>query len=583
MTVKTATPVPLDRRRYRRVGRFFLRLFLHVLFWDVFLARPWLERFRSPPLPRWRRLAAEYRVFAVEMGGVLIKLGQFLATRVDVLPGEITAELAGLQDEVPAAPFDQVLAQIEADLGVPLGDRFAGVLPVPIGAASLAQVHRATLLGGQEVVVKALRPGIAALVETDLAAVGVSVRRLNRVKAIRRQVDLDWLVRELTSVTRKELDLRAEGRNAERFAADFAADPEVHVPRIYWSHSGPRTLTMEDVSAIRVDDVAALGAAGIAPARVAAKLFDCYLEQVLITHFVHADPHAGNLFVKPLPARPAPPANGSVRGGAAIGPAPAPGREAGERRPAAERPFRLVFVDFGMAVTIPARLHAALRHYVIGVATRNPGLIMEAYLEAGVLLPGADLRQVEELTSRLLDRFTGTFLAQVKDADVAAYGAILQDYRSLLYSAPFQFQADLLFVFRAMGILSGMVARLDPDLDPVSRTMPFARRLIREEYLPDSDDLIRTVSSLLRLPARLDDLLARAQRGRLEVTADLAPAPARRVASLERAVNRLTWLVAGTGLLTAGVLARTAGWTDAVSVALLVGAAVALGGALLRA
>ena len=557
-------PARLDRRRYRRIRRVFLSIGLHILFWDVFLARPGLARFRTPPLPRWQKLARDYRLFAVEMGGVLIKVGQFLAARVDLLPAEITDELAELQDEVPAAPIEAVLAQIEADFGTSVSSLFTSVSPVALGAASLAQVHQATLPGGEEVVVKVLRPGIMTLVETDLAGIRAALRSLKRFKSMRKQVDLDWLLREFTTVTRRELDLQAEGRSAERFAGDFAADPGIRAPRICWEHSAAHTLTMENVAFIRIDDRASIADAGISPAQVAARLFDCYLEQILIKQFVHADPHAGNLFVKPLPAPVEARSRDSLADGAA--------------RDCPGRPFQLVFVDFGMAVEVPRRLRSPIRHYILGIATQDTHLIVQAYRESGVLLPGADMRMVEELTNQMLEQMGGAFLGQVKSADLQQYFEIFERYRAFLLQSPFQFPADLLFIFRALGILSGVIAGLDPEFDPVSRITPFARRVMREEYRPDLDDVLRTALKLLRLPARLDDVLTRLQQGQI---AGGTAAPAASVDALARSVNRLAWWVTGSGLLIAGIWTRSAGWEGWTGMVLVIAACMALLGGVL--
>lgn len=559
-------PTRLDRRRYGRIGWFLLRILAHILFWDVVLARPVVSRLRPDRAVRWRQLARAYRLFAVEMGGMLIKVGQFLAARVDLLPAEVTEELAALQDEVPPVPVEAILRGVEADLGKPVAALFTWVAPVPLGSASLAQVHEAQLPTGEQVVLKALRPGIEPLIETDLAIIHAFAQPLKRFAAVRRRVDVDWLIRELTAVTRNELNMRVEGEHAERFARAFAGAPDIYVPRIYWDYTARRTLTMENVAYIRITDVAGLREAGIAPARVAERLFDCYLEQVLVKHFVHADPHPGNLFVRPLPT---PDHHGPDDGLDAV-------------RPASERPFQLVFVDFGMAVPIPSRLHTALRHYIIGVVMRDARLIIQAYLEAGVLLPDTDIALVEVLTARLLERFSSLFLAQAKDFDVHTYASILKDYRELVYQAPFQIQADLLYVFRALGILSGLVAHLDPTLDPVRRVMPYARRMLIEEYTPTWDGMVKSTYDLMRLPARLDELLTRAQRGQLTVSAELAPGSTRRLERLERAVTRLTWLIVGMGLLLGGLWARSAGWGDSLSTALLALGCVTLLANLLR-
>jgi predicted unusual protein kinase regulating ubiquinone biosynthesis (AarF/ABC1/UbiB family) len=167
-----------------------------------------LGRFRKPPLPRWKQLARSYRILAVDMGGVLLKLGQFLSTRVDILPAEVTDELAELQDEVPSAPVEEIIAQIEADFQRPISEIFACFKPKPLGSASLGQAHKARLLSGETVAVKVLRPGIKVVVETDLIAITKVFRWLKLYKPIRQHVDLDWLTQEFTTITRRELDFR---------------------------------------------------------------------------------------------------------------------------------------------------------------------------------------------------------------------------------------------------------------------------------------------------------------------------------------------------------------------------------------
>src|SRR5688572_2487216 len=180
-------PAGIDFRRYRKVRRFVTRTFIRIVWWDVVLNVPGLRRLRRPPLERYQEIARRYRALAAEMGGVLIKLGQFLSTRVDILPTEITQELSGLQDEVPPERFEDVARQIEEDFGRPLLQVFSWIDPKPLGAASLAQAHLARLPNGQEVVVKVLRPGIDVVVETDLAAVRLAFRLLRFSKTIRRR------------------------------------------------------------------------------------------------------------------------------------------------------------------------------------------------------------------------------------------------------------------------------------------------------------------------------------------------------------------------------------------------------------
>ncbi|HVT60613.1 MAG TPA: AarF/UbiB family protein [Thermoanaerobaculia bacterium] len=565
----SAPATRIEFRRYRKMRRFVARTFLHALWWDVVLALLPVRRLRRPAVERYSRIARRYRALAVEMGGVLIKLGQFLSTRVDLLPADVIGELAGLQDEVPPGPFAAITSQIAEDFGRPASEIFAWLDPQAVGAASLAQVHRARLPGGEEVVVKVLRPGIEVLVETDLAAAGLAIRLLKVWRRLRRRVDLDRLEGELRRTTTRELDMLAEGKSVERFARDFEGDRRVYVPRVFWAQSARRTLTLEDVGFLKIADLAALSAAGIDRSQVARHLYRLYMQQIFVHHFVHADPHPGNLFVRPLPVGGEQP----CARGEAVGP-PADG---------SARPFQIVFVDFGMVAEIPERLRAALREYVIGLGTRDAARVVHSYVSAGVLLPGADLKRLEEVHEALFERFWGVRIGDLREVAFAEARHLLVEYRDLLYEAPFQVQVDLLFVGRAVGLLAGLSTQLDPRFDPWAETLPFAERLAAAELRHNWRELLREgaaqARTLLGLPRRVEALLARTERGVLAVQATPSPESRRGAERLERAVRRLAWTLAAAALLLAGALLRVHLPADSLgSWLMLLAAAVFLAG-----
>lgn len=557
-----APAAEIDFQRYRKLRRFLARTFLEAFLHDVVLARPFLRWARRDPLERWTEVARRYRALAGEMGGVLIKLGQFLSIRVDILPPEVTRQLAGLQDEVPPGPFAAIAAEVAADLGRPLAEVFSSFEERPLGSASLAQVHAARLVAvprptagspgaaddaaPRDVVVKVLRPGIDRIVETDLAAIRLAVRLLKPWKRIRRRVDLDRLAEEVAVTTRAELDLIAEGRNAERFAADFAGDPTVRVPRVYWSTSGRRTLTLENVAFLKIGDSAALAAAGISRPEVAKVLYRTYMRQLFVHDFVHADPHPGNLFVRPLPA--------------------------------AEPPFELVFVDFGMVAVIPQRLRAALREALLGLATRDAERVVHAAQSAGMLLPGADIHRLIEVHEDLFQRFWGVRIGDVRQVALSEARYFLREYRDLLFELPFQVQVDLLYVSRALGLVAGVTTSLDPEFDPWAETMPFAEQLRREELAPTVSawlDLLGEQAVIAaRLPEKADRVLSRADRGTLEMQVSLVQERWRPLERLERTTRRLGWSVLAAALLVSGSLLRAAEASDPLAPWLL-GAATA--------
>ncbi len=544
------------RSRARRVRRFFLGALLHALWWDVILNRAVLRRLRTDPMTRWRRIAREYRSLAVELGGVLIKLGQFLSARLDVIPAEIAAELAELQDEVPPADFDAVSDRIAADLGHPLGELFSRIDTATLGAASLAQVHRAELDDGREVVVKVLRPDIETIVETDLAAFADGTRWLKLWRPLRRRVDVDWIHREFAAVTRRELDLVAEGRSAERFARDMVDDPTILIPDVVWERSGTGVLTMTNVAGIRIADTAALDAAGIDRSALAGRLYRVYMRQFFDTHFIHADPHPGNLFVHPLPPDP--------------------------EMPEGPTDFRIAFVDFGMTTEIPVRLRDALREFAIGLGTRDARRVVESYLKAGTLLPEADVDRMVIAHEAVFDRFWGVPLAEMRDVALTEGQQLAREFSDLIFDAPVQLQADMLFSLRAVGLLAGLCSRLDPAFDPWQETIPFAERFARDAEPRLVAGLRELVQSLVRLPRRLQGALDRAEHGQLSIRTTWSPASIRRVDLLIRAVRRLAWAVAACGLLIAGAILRAADPADPLATPLLVAAIAAAAVALLR-
>jgi len=541
----------IDTLRYKKVRRFFAQVFIHILWSDIILNRPVLRWFRTPPLPRWQAIAGEYRDLALSMGGVLIKLGQFLSTRVDILPREVTRELAGLQDEVPTEKTEDIIALIEADFNSPITALFDFFDPVPLGAASLAQVHRVRLPGGIEMargveaVVKVLRPGIHSLVETDLAAINLAFRWLKFYKPIRERIDLNWLYDEFTTVTRKELDMKAEGQNAERLAADLADNPQVCFPQIYWDFCSAHTLTMENVAYIKITDINAIKAAGISSVSVADTLHAVYMQQVFETCFVHADPHPGNLFIKPMPLK------DEIEAGITQF---APHDTMSYRD---NRPFQIVFVDFGMMVHTPQRLRAALREFTIGLGTRDAHKIVQSFVHAGALTAGADLKRLEEVHEALFERFWGVRVGQIQQAVLNQAGYFLREYRDLLFEAPFQFQADLMFIMRAIGILSGIATHLDPDFDPWAKTIPYAERYagedIKQEWQGWKYEAAKLGHRLSGMPGQLEHVLSLIRRDKLTVRSSFAPDTRKSAQRLERSVTRLGWMMLTSAFLLAGV------------------------------
>src|SRR5664280_397284 len=363
------------RARYWRILFFFGRMTLGFIFWEILLPRIGLGRSaRAGRSERNRRTAVRFRSLAISMGGLMIKVGQFLSARMDVLPPVITNELAGLQDEVPAEDFAAIRLLAETELGQSLSDLYAWVDETPLAAASLGQVHRARLPQGDadtrgfaDVVVKVQRPHIEQIVEVDLTALRRVGGWLQRYKPVSRRADVNALVEEFAATTRDEIDYIAEANNAETFAAHFAEVPHIHVPKVVFSHTTRRVLTLEDVTAIKISDYQAITAAGIERSQVAHRLLDAYLQQIFEDGLFHADPHPGNLFVTPLAGT----------------------DEHGNRN------WKLTFIDFGMVGHVPQNLRDGLREALLAVVTQDGARLVQSFKTLDVLLPGTDLKRIE--------------------------------------------------------------------------------------------------------------------------------------------------------------------------------------------
>ncbi len=536
----------MDRNRFRKVKRFFLKIFFHFLFWDVLLTFPVFRFFRTSPELRWQKLARDYRRIAVEMGGVLIKLGQFLSIRADILPQAVTGELAGLQDSVPAEPAPKIIKHIESRFGRSLSEIFTDFKDKPVGAASLAQVHEVRLKSGRAAVIKVLRPGIHVLVETDLAAVREASGWLKFYKKVRDRVDLDWLILEFTKVTRNELDLTAEGKNAEKLAEDFENDRFLYIPEIFWDYSDNTLLTMEKVDFFKIDDLDAIKACGISPAQVADQLYRIYMQQVFETFFAHVDPHPGNIFIKPLPAK-----EELERGIDHFTP--------GEPVPfQPERPFKIVFVDFGMAVAIPERLRTSLREFVIGFGTRDAQKMVQAYITSGALPAHENVERIEEAHEVLFDRLWGVRAGRFRSMALSEAKFFFKEYRDVIYNAHFQFQADMLFVVRAVGILSGLATHLDPDFDPWTQSMPYAERFAKADlnrgWFGWQQEIETIAHHLFKLPEGLDRVLTQGRQGKFSVRTAFSPEAKKQIRRLENSIRCLGWMVLSAGLLLSGTV-----------------------------
>ncbi len=533
-----ADPVPGAgdiRARYRRILR-FAAWHLAVTWWfELFLPRIGLGRIAERTrAKRMRRFAQRFHVLAVDLGGLMIKVGQFMSSRLDVLPPEITDELAGLQDEVPAVPFPAIRTLAEAELGAPLEKVFAWVEETPIAAASLGQAHRAQLLpadaadtGLETVVLKVQRPGIDAIIDVDLAALRKVGGWLSHVRLVSDRADMPALVKEFAQTSLEEIDYLQEAGHAERFAAEFADNDRVSVPGVVWERTTRRVLTLEDVTAIKITDSDALLAAGIDPAQVAPVFASVMFDQLFTNGFFHADPHPGNIFITPS-------ADSS-----------------------AERPWKLTFIDFGMMGEVPPSTRSGLRKLLIAAASRDGKGLVTAISGVGVLVPSADTLELERAMTHLFARFGGMGFAELREVDPREFRDFGVEFGDVVRSLPFQLPENFLLIIRAMSLTSGVCSSLDARFNLWDSVEPYAAQLLRDERGNIVQDLARQALEAagvsLRLPKRLDGLVTRIEDGSLSVA---NPRLERQVARLNRMARRSGSALIFGALLIAGSVVR---------------------------
>ncbi len=452
--------------RYFRIIAFAGWMFVRVMFWQVYVNRYFPKWVEKTNMRRWIKYAREFRHFAIVRGGVFIKLGQFISTRVDILPEAIIEELKSLQDEVPTIPFKQILAVLERELGN-INTRYAFLDETPIAAASLGQVHRARLKSGEKVVVKVQRPNIREICYTDLAAMRVVAKIAMRFRFIYNRADAVGLVDEFGKVLLEELSYKHEAYNAQRFLAMFKGMGGVYVPHIYVEHSTDHVLTIEDVTSIKIDDYAALEAAGINRKAVAKRLMDTYLHQIFNHYFFHADPHLGNLFVRALP----------------------------HDDPTQDTPFELIFIDFGMTGSLSHEIADGMVTTLHAVLNRDVRAMVKSYEKLGFLLPGADTDRIIEATQAAFDEVWGLSMSELRTLDLNKLSEIGDEFNDLIFDMPFYIPQDFIYLGRTISILTGMCTLLDEHYNPWLELIPYTETLLARGFGIDIPKASRNVST----------------------------------------------------------------------------------------
>jgi len=444
-----------------------------------------------------------------ELGPTFVKLGQLLATRVDMFPPHWIVEFEKLHSQVPAVPYEALHADLVAAIKGEPGDVFASFDPIPLAAASIAQVYRATLKEGTPVVVKIRRPGIENVIKADLRILEHIARLLDSEMPDSRRYDPIHIVAQFGRSLNRELDLAKEARNIDQFARHFADEPLVKIPRVFWAFSNSRVNVQEEIIGISGVAPDTLRAAGLDPKLLAARGADLVLRMVLEHGYFHADPHPGNMLFLP--------------------------------------DNRIGMIDFGMV----GMLTHVRRNQIVDLLHALTAKDEQALLQVLVDWSGDSVLDEDRLAYDVAELMQSYDDLQLKDVQV---GALLNDITALMRENNLALPSDLTLLFKTLITLEGLGQQLDPEFHMIDHVTPFVERIIHQRFTPQAllargrKSLRETLEVLADVPRDLRTLLRDMRRGRVKIDLDL-----KRLDSfgqqLDRASNRLTM-----GILTASLV-----------------------------
>jgi len=444
-----------------------------------------------------------------ELGPTFIKLGQLLATRVDMFPPHWIAEFEKLHSQVPAVPYDLLYPDLIVAIKGEPGEAFAEFNPLPLAAASIAQVHRATLKDGTPVVVKIRRPGIEDVIRADLRILEHAAKLLESEMPDARRYAPVHIVSQFRRSLNRELDLAREARNIDQFARRFADDPLVKIPRVYWEFTNDRVNVQEEIVGLAGVSPDKLRASGLDPKLLAARGADTVLRMVLEHGYFHADPHPGNILFLP--------------------------------------DNRIGIIDFGMVGMLTHHRRNQIVDMLHALTRKDEQAMLQVLLDWSGESVGDEDRLAYDVTE-LMQNYDDL---QLKDVKI---GALLNDVTALMRDNNLVLPADLTLLFKTLITLEGLGQQIDPEFHMIDQVTPFVERIIRQRYTPQAllvrgrKSMREALEVVADLPRDLQHLVRDMRRGRVRVDLDL-----KRLDhfghQLDSASNRLTM-----GILTASLV-----------------------------
>lgn len=449
-----------------------------------------------------RLTAAErMRLALEELGPTFIKLGQLLSTRPDIIPPAFVHEFEKLQDNVPSFSFLELKAQVERELGGAAESFYTDIDQISLAAASIAQVHRASLASGEDVVIKVRRPGVVALVESDISGLMGLAHLAERHMSGSEIYDPVGVVREFARSIRREMDFTREGHTIEKFRDNFKGTQWMYFPRVYWSQTSRGVLTLEYVEGIKVSDLESLDQAGLDRKLIARRGADAFLEMVLNHGFFHGDPHPGNVLILP----------GNV----------------------------ICLLDYGIVGRLDDELKTFLSDILFAIVNRDMDEVISLLLFAGDISDTLNVRSLKRDLANFIDSYYEIPLQEIE------VGRMLMEFIEIITLYNIRIQPDLMLLTKSLIIIEGMGRNLDPDFNMVEHLRPFMEKALRHKFSPrrisrDINSILLSYVNLARnLPRDLKEIVNRINRNKFKIDLEHRGLD-KFTADFDRSINRLS-------------------------------------------